>query len=490
MTSHVYLRNRFEFDRDEQVVDLAKALNALTPKPERYAKLARNRTKQTETDRCSMSLLSNIMKGSASAQRRIELAEVQRLTQAIAAGSLSARANVNTASGEPQAMLVAVNELLDAALLPIGEGNRILDRIAHGKIDELVHRTYQGDHERMKQNVNGIAVVLQKFQAELAKLTELSRQGLLSKRGDAAAFPGAYGDAIRGVNEMLDTVIAPLNVAANCVEQIFKGAIPAKITDNYNGDFNAIETNLNQCIDGLSGLREAEEVVQRMANNDHSKKVDGNYLRIFADLARGVNVVQRRFRHVTSTMRSIAQGNLEELAEYKKIARRSENDELVPAIITMMESLESLVADTNMLSKAAVDGKLATRADASRHQGDFRKVVQGVNDTLELSDRTSDSMPVPAMIIDRDFTVQYMNATGAHVGGKSPAEVVGTKCYDHFKTGDCKTEKCACSQAMRTENRANSETVARPSKGLELDISYAAVPMRDKTTRSSAPSRL
>ena len=34
-----------------------------------------------------------------------------------------------------------------------------------------------------------------------------------------------------------------------------------------------------------------------------------------------------------------------------------------------------------MLAKAAVDGKLATRADASKHQGDFRKIVQGVNDT-------------------------------------------------------------------------------------------------------------
>ena len=191
-----------------------------------------------------MSLLSNLMKGSASAQRRIELAEVQRLTQAIAAGSLSARANVNAASGEPQAMLVAVNELLDAALLPIGEGNRILDRIAHGKVDELVEKTYQGDHERMRQNVNGIAGVLQKFQAELAKLTEFCRQGQLSKRGDAAAFPGTYGDVIKGVNEMLDTMIAPLNVAANCVEQISRGAIPSKITDNYNGDFNAIKTNL------------------------------------------------------------------------------------------------------------------------------------------------------------------------------------------------------------------------------------------------------
>ena len=36
-----------------------------------------------------------------------------------------------------------------------------------------------------------------------------------------------------------------------------------------------------------------------------------------------------------------------------------------------------------MLVKAAVDGKLATRADAGKHQGDFRNIVQGVNETLD-----------------------------------------------------------------------------------------------------------
>ena len=36
-----------------------------------------------------------------------------------------------------------------------------------------------------------------------------------------------------------------------------------------------------------------------------------------------------------------------------------------------------------MLSQAAVEGKLSTRADASKHEGDFRKIVEGVNDTLD-----------------------------------------------------------------------------------------------------------
>jgi len=36
----------------------------------------------------------------------------------------------------------------------------------------------------------------------------------------------------------------------------------------------------------------------------------------------------------------------------------------------MQQSIAALVADAAMLSQAAVEGKLSTRADASKHAGD------------------------------------------------------------------------------------------------------------------------
>ena len=48
-----------------------------------------------------------------------------------------------------------------------------------------------------------------------------------------------------------------------------------------------------------------------------------------------------------------------------------------------IDAVSLLVSEAAMLAKAAVEGKLSTRADASQHQGDFRKIVQGVNDTLD-----------------------------------------------------------------------------------------------------------
>src|SRR5208337_2635902 len=237
-------------------------------------------------------------------------------------------------------------------------------QISNGKIDELIAQTYKGDHEKMKQAVNNIAGVLQGLQKELARLTDASNAGQLSERGRHDQFRGAYAEIVRGVNSILDAVINPLNMAAKYVDQISKGEVPVKITDTYNGDFNTIKNNLNACIDGLGGLVEANAVLQKMANNDYTQQVEGRYQGVFASVGEAVNGVRTRVNHVLSTVKKVAQGDLSDLPEYRKIGRRSEADELVPALAGMMASLKALVEDANMLAQAAVEGKLATRADA------------------------------------------------------------------------------------------------------------------------------
>jgi methyl-accepting chemotaxis protein len=236
--------------------------------------------------------------------------ELTRLTDASRDGQLSERGKPEQFRGAYADIVRGVNAMLDAILLPIGEGNRILAQISDGKIDELIAHTYKGDHEKMKQAVNNVGTVVQSLQKELARLTDASRDGQLSERGKPDQFRGAYADIVRGVNAVLDAVITPLNVAADYVDKISRGAIPGKISDTYNGDFNTIKNNLNNCIDNINAL----------------------------------------------------------------------------------------VTDANMLAKAAVEGKLATRADATRHGGDYRRIVEGVNSTL---DSVIGPLNVAAEYVDR-----------------------------------------------------------------------------------------
>ncbi|MCX7096201.1 MAG: methyl-accepting chemotaxis protein [Methylobacter sp.] len=65
------------------------------------------------------------------------------------------------------------------------------------------------------------------------------------------------------------------------------------------------------------------------------------------------------------------------------VTGKDETGLLLVAIKNMADTLKSMLADIDVLVKAATDGELDTRADASKYQGDFRKLVVGINRTLD-----------------------------------------------------------------------------------------------------------
>ena len=144
-----------------------------------------------------------------------------------------------------------------------------------------------------------------------------------------------------------------------------------------------------------------------------------------------------------------------------------------------INAVNLLFNDVNFLSKATIEGRLGTRADATKHQGDFRKIVEGVNDTLNTLVGYIDKMPLPIMAIDTGFGILYMNDLGAGLLGTTKQELVTKKCYHQFKTSDCQTENCACAQAMKKGSLSTSETDAHPS-GKDLEIAYSALPIRNQ----------
>jgi methyl-accepting chemotaxis protein len=81
--------------------------------------------------------------------------------------------------------------------------------------------------------------------------------------------------------------------------------------------------------------------------------------------------------------------------------------------------------------------------------------------------------------IDTDFTITYMNPAGAAIAGLRPEELIGRKCYDIFKTPHCKTARCACGQAMKTDSIVSEETIARPVEGKIIPIKYTGAPIKD-----------
>jgi methyl-accepting chemotaxis protein len=235
--------------------------------------------------------------------------ELMRLIDASKEGQLSERGKPEQFQGAYAEIVRGVNVMLDAILLPIGEGNRILAQISSGKIDELIAQTYKGDHEKMKQAVNNVAVVVQSLQKELLRLTDAAKEGRLAERGDPDRFQGAYANIVRGVNAVLDAVIAPLNVAANYVDRISKGDLPPQITDTYQGEFNTIKNNLNALIAAMQDVtRAAEEIAQgNLTVAVHERSAEDKLMQALSAMVAGLTRTVTDIRSIAGEVSAASQ---------------------------------------------------------------------------------------------------------------------------------------------------------------------------------------
>ncbi len=328
------------------------------------------------------------------------VADANLLSKAAVDGRLATRADATKHQGDFRKIVQGVNETLDAVIGPLNVAAGYVDRISKGDIPPKITDKYNGDFNEIKNNLNTCVDAVNALVADANLLSKAAVEGRLATRADAAKHQGDFRKIVQGVNETLDAVIGPLNVAAGYVDRISKGDIPPKITDKYNGDFNEIKNNLNVCIDSLNGLvAEMNQMSNQHDLGDIDVKVDvGKFTGAYKVMAEGVNAMV--FGHIAVKKKAMAcvsefgRGNFEAPLE-KFPGKKVFINETIEQV---RSNLKALIADANLLSKAAVEGRLATRADATKHQGDFRKIVQGVNETL---DAVIGPLNVAAKYVDR-----------------------------------------------------------------------------------------
>src|SRR5579872_5732165 len=265
----------------------------------------------------------------------------------------------------------------------------------------VVMEQLPGKKAFITENVNLLRARLIAINDEIQKLVENAVQGNLKYRGDASRHHGDFGRLVEGINHTLDAVIDPLNVAADYVDRISKGDIPPKITENYRGEFNAIKNNLNTCIDTLNHfIAEVTTMSAKQESGDIDwfmpvEKFQGVY-RTMAE--KGVNLqvgshiaVKRR---IVEVVKAFGEGNFSASMEQLpgKKAFITENVNLVRArLIAVNDEIQKLIEN-------AVQGNLKYRGDAARHQGDFARLVEGINRTL---DAVINPLNVAANYVDR-----------------------------------------------------------------------------------------
>jgi methyl-accepting chemotaxis protein len=312
--------------------------------------------------------------------------ETNLLSKAAVEGKLAVRGNADKFNGGYKEIVKGVNDTLDSVIGPLNVAAEYVDRISKGDIPAKITDNYNGDFNEIKNNLNGCIEAVNALITDTNSLSRSAVEGKLANRADANRHQGDFRKIVQGINDTLDSVIGPLNVAAEYVDRIAKGDIPAKITDNYNGDFNEIKNNLNMCIDAIkalitdTNLLSGSAVEGKLATRADANRHQGDFRKIVQGINDTLDSVIGPLNVAAEYMDRIAKGDIP-----KKITDNYNGDfnEIKNNLNTCIDAVNLLVTDTFMLSNAAMEGKLSARAEAGKHQGDFKKIIQGINDTLD-----------------------------------------------------------------------------------------------------------
>ena len=309
--------------------------------------------------------------------------ETRTLTRAAVEGDLSARGNAGAFSGGYKDIIVEVNSVMDAIIEPLQICVGYMERISKGDIPSPITEEYFGDFDTIKNNINTCIEAVNLLVEDMNSMSMMAIEGQLSHRADAGRHSGDFAKVVEGVNSTMDAIIQPLEMAASYLDMIGRGEIPEKITDNYSGDFDSIKNSINSCIDGLGALTEGRDVLAKMSLNDYTVKVEGSYQGIYSEIADSINHVGNQVNHVIEIVKRVSSGILVDLEELHKIGKLSDQDELMPSVILMIETIKDLIEETRLLSENAVNGDLSARGNAGKFNGEYGNVINGINSTLD-----------------------------------------------------------------------------------------------------------
>ena len=208
------------------------------------------------------------------------------------------------------------------------------------------------------------------------------------------------------------------------------------------------------------------------------EKINFEFRDIIVSLNKAVEAFVVPIEIASDYIAKIAQGNIPEVItkDYNGGIQVLKNN-----LNLSIDSINALILDTNMLVLAAKQQKFETRADASNHQGDFQKIIEGINNTLDIVvdkvfwyEQLLDSIPHPISVTDLDMNWTFINKAIENDFGKTRKDVLGKACSE-LNTKLCNTENCSILQLQK-----GNRTVYMQRLGIENEFRVDTEKVFDK----------
>jgi methyl-accepting chemotaxis protein len=311
------------------------------------------------------------------------IVEMHRMSNEHNQGDIDVVIPADKFTGAFRAMAEGVNGMVAGHISVKRKAMACVAEFAKGNFDAPLER-FPGKKGFINETIEGLRGNMKSFIADMHRMSDEHNKGEIDAVIPVEGFAGDFRAMAKGVNEMVAGHITVKRKAMACVAEFAKGNFDAPL-ERFPGKKAFINDNLEQL---RANLKSFIAEMTRMSDEHNKGDIDieiptAKFTGDFRTMAQGVNDMVAG--HISVKKKSMAcvaefgRGNFDAPLERFPGKKAFIND----TIEQVRVHLKNLNADTDVLISSATEGKLDFRADASRHMGDFGKIVQGINRTLD-----------------------------------------------------------------------------------------------------------
>ncbi|MBF5037865.1 hypothetical protein INP77_00010 [Methylophilus sp. 13] len=317
--------------------------------------------------------------GFANFKQQLALIEAEH-----AKGNLNAQLDVTAFAGELSQSAASVNHLLNMHVASMEKAGRAVEALGRGELNTQLERLPEHLHA-FNQGFDGLKSNVQALIQDLTAMSKNHAEGETDARLNSGQLQGDFKVVADVVNRMIHGYVTETERFIAVMDSIGRGDLTAQLEAMpgkkaaMNKSVDRIRGNLKGIVDSVNWVNAEHE----KGNIDMTLRAD-MFKGQFSLLAESINNIVAG--HIELNQKAMAcvqafgDGNFDAPLEQFPGLKAKINQ----TIEQVRSNLKALNADAQMLAEAAKEGRVTVRANADRHPGDYRKIVQGMNNTLDM----------------------------------------------------------------------------------------------------------
>jgi methyl-accepting chemotaxis protein len=205
--------------------------------------------------------------------------------------------------------------------------------------------------------------------------------------GDVSVHLSAKDDAVEEVANLAQTLqrlIESQRSMASVATRVARGDLSASVTARSAQD--VLAHALDEMVGSIRSIQDEMARVTwavsagQLSERGNAEKFSGAWGDLLRESNRLVDTFVQTMRATTDTIDRVSRGDL---PPHMEQALPGDFDRTREALNRCIAAIRALVSDADRLAASGEEGRLDMRADVTAHSGDYRRVIEGMNNTLD-----------------------------------------------------------------------------------------------------------